>query len=72
MLKPTATSYTMVIRNDDDSDVPLTGAVLGWEDEDRCVIAWGDTKYAADPWRNARIEFADEIMPWGRAFTRTA
>lgn len=58
-----ASEPTIVIRNDDDRLCPVTGAVLGWEDEDRCHVAWGDAQYSDDPWREARIEWADELMP---------
>lgn len=58
---------TTVIRIEDDRDVPLTGLIIGWEDEDRCLVLWGDAKYNwHDHVDEARIEFADELMPYGK------
>lgn len=47
----------------DDSDVPLVGQIIGWEDEDRALVAWGDARYADNPAAQARIEPADELAP---------
>jgi hypothetical protein len=47
----------------DDSPVPLVGLVVGWEDEDRCLVLWGDARFAPDNNDPARVEYADELTP---------
>jgi len=49
-----------------DDDAPLVGWVVGWEDEERCYVAWGDAAYSDDPWAQARLEFADQLVTRGR------
>lgn len=45
-----------VIRLDDDSPCPKVGRVLGWADEETCVILWDGADAPTE-------EFADEITP---------
>ena len=62
MTETSNTSTKTVVRVDDDRDVSTRGRVIGWEDEDRCLVLWGDARYSSDP-EQARVEFADELMP---------
>lgn len=50
-----------VIRIDDNSDHPLVGEIIGQEDEDRVVVAWGDEMYRAYP--AEKIERLDDLRP---------
>lgn len=52
---------THVVSIDDDRDCPLVGTVIGWEDDDRVLVAWGDERYADDP--VGRVEYADTLAP---------
>lgn len=52
-----------VQRVTDDGACPITGLVLGHEDDERVIVAWGDAAQSADPWANASVEWADELTP---------
>ena len=61
-----AQQYKQVIRIDDDYPVPFTGVVIGWKDEDRCLVLWGDDQYSPrEHIDRARIEYADTLRPRG-------
>jgi len=60
----------------DDKAVPLTGLVVGWEDEDRVWVIWGESAWSyrghVGPLpAEARIEYMDELTP-RRRDTRNA
>jgi hypothetical protein len=55
---------TKVISIHDDSDSPIVGTVLGHEDEDRVLVAWGDSQYSDDPYHEARVEYVDQLMSY--------
>jgi len=50
-----------VVRVEDDRDDPVVGRVLGWDDEDRCIVAWGDAAFSESAWEQGRVEFADTL-----------
>ena len=56
-----------VQRIEDDRPCPLTGRVLGREDEDRVTVLWGDNAYTWQPGDDfpaeARVEWMDELTP---------
>ncbi len=56
--------YKRVIRLGHDAADPVTGAVVGREDEDRVLVVWGDAAFGPEEHLDeARVEFHDELMP---------
>ena len=60
-LSPPTPFGQTVVRITDDSPDPLIGLIVGWEDEDRAVVAWGDEAFADHP--VGRVVPIDEITP---------
>ncbi len=54
----------LVIRIDDDSPCPLVGEVIGQEDEDVLIVAWGDDRLHPDGSATGTAEYFDELTPW--------
>lgn len=65
MTSPAPGADRLVIRIEDDAETPTVGRVVGWEDDERVLVLWGDDAYSADTGR-ARIEAADELTTWRR------
>jgi hypothetical protein len=52
-----------VTLNSDDSETPLTGRVLAWEDEKALLVAWGPEANGNNPFERAVVEYMDELRP---------
>ena len=66
-------SAKFVVRVEDRADHPTVGRVLGWLDEDRCDVLWGDCLVnCADPDAHARTERMDELTPYRSRLSRSA
>jgi hypothetical protein len=66
------TTPIRVARNSDNTAHPITGRVLGWEDEDRVLVVWGDAQYRPDGevLDVARIEMISELYPVSGSWVR--
>lgn len=53
-----------VIREYADDDDSARGLVVGWEDEERCLVLWGDAALNPDEHLDeARVEYMDALIP---------
>jgi hypothetical protein len=57
----------LVIRIEDDSPCPLVGEVIGQQDEDLLIVAWGDERFNPDGSATGTVEYLDELTPWRAA-----
>jgi len=55
----------LVIRNDDDRDVPTLGRVTGWKDDETCMVLWGDYRfYPVSAANEPSPEPYDQLATW--------
>jgi hypothetical protein len=57
-------SQPTIVHRITDDESPTLGAVVGWEDEDRCLVLWGDARFSpSEHMDQARVEYMDELTP---------
>jgi hypothetical protein len=56
-------THILVVRIEDDHADPFIGEVVGWTDEETCLVLWGDERFAEFP-SEPRHEYADELTTY--------